>query len=337
MNIFRKSALEQIASPEQLDRRVVVVARKEGLAFSALALLVAAALMWGFFGTIAEKVSGTGILLYGDGIVRLTASTNGAVDDISVQTGDYIEKGQTFARISVPEAIAEMDRLRRNLDALNGIKPDGTVDLETVNYEVYSRFAAYLEDAAHLRERLMLYGRELRDELDAALAAYTASSEIKANASGTILSVDISKGDYIENGRALASIAKESKSADNVVCVMYVPIGEGKKVREGMEVEVSPSTVNRSEYGYIIGRIISVSDYSVSREAIMNTLQDEILTDTLAGSEAVAEVRVELLRDRTVSGFKWSTVKGAPVPIEPGTIVSGQIRVASSRPIDLLF
>ena len=70
----------------------------------------------------------------------------------------------------------------------------------------------------------------------------------------------------------------------------------------------------------------------------MNTLQNQQLVRVLAGDAAVIEVEVELLRDpQTISGYRWSTPKGAPFAVDVGTICSGEIKVAEKRPVEMVM
>jgi HlyD family secretion protein len=109
-------------------------------------------------------------------------------------------------------------------------------------------------------------------------------------------------------------------------------------IREGMDVSISPTTVNREEHGHIIGVVRSVSMFAVTQDHMMATLQNQQLVHMFAERGAVLEVEVELLRsDETISGFRWSTPRGAPFAIEPGSIASGDITVYTRRPIDMVI
>jgi len=52
---------------------------------------------------------------------------------------------------------------------------------------------------------------------------------------------------------------------------------------------------------------------------------------------APVEIEVELLRDRTPSGFKWSTSSGPPTQILSGTLSQADIILAEQRPISLVL
>ncbi len=61
--IFRKTALERLSSPEELDSLLQVTTPKGWVALVALGGLVLAAVAWGGFGTLPVKVGCQGVLL----------------------------------------------------------------------------------------------------------------------------------------------------------------------------------------------------------------------------------------------------------------------------------
>lgn len=61
--LFRKEALEQVSSPEQLDQLIQLVHLKAWLPLAAIGALVAIGLGWGIFGRIPIYVEAKGLLL----------------------------------------------------------------------------------------------------------------------------------------------------------------------------------------------------------------------------------------------------------------------------------
>ncbi len=97
--IFRKVALERLSSPEQLDQMVQVTNPRGWLALAGLGALIAAALVWGFWGSIPTEALGEGILIRQGGVSDLVAPANGQVDQVLVKVGEMISRGQPVARI----------------------------------------------------------------------------------------------------------------------------------------------------------------------------------------------------------------------------------------------
>lgn len=98
--LFRKSALERLSSPEQLDQLMTVTSPRAWLALLGLMVVLASVVVWGFVGSIPTTVAGEGILLRGgEGISSISAPVAGRLSDIYVSVDDIIENGQVLARI----------------------------------------------------------------------------------------------------------------------------------------------------------------------------------------------------------------------------------------------
>ena len=159
-SVFRKVSLDRLSSPEQLDQKLTVVSPAGWVAVLSAAILILAALAWGIFGSISNKVNGSGVLMFGDGIVAITAQTGGQITDISARAGDFVESGQIIARVSQDDLIRQMERIRKNLAALEAITAD-TLDIDAafMNSEIYPEFAQL---AGQIRlARAQLWAQEL--------------------------------------------------------------------------------------------------------------------------------------------------------------------------------
>jgi len=64
--LFRKSGGDQMPSSDQLDQLMQVTSPRTWMALTAMAVLVGAAIVWGFVGTIPTRVTASGILLNTD-------------------------------------------------------------------------------------------------------------------------------------------------------------------------------------------------------------------------------------------------------------------------------
>src|SRR3982751_58211 len=98
--IFRKIALERLSSPERLDQPCRVTRPKEWLALLAMFLLLAAAIVWGFGGALATRITAQGVIIRRGGVVNIVASGSGLIVKLDVKTGDIVKSGQVLARIA---------------------------------------------------------------------------------------------------------------------------------------------------------------------------------------------------------------------------------------------
>ena len=116
-NIFRKSAMDRLASPEQLDRLVPVTDSKSWLAMLMLMAMLAAAVTWSFLGSLPSRVKGDGILIIEGGrVFDAVAQADGIVERLEVSIDDLVEKDQIVARLSQRDLQIELDNITATVE-----------------------------------------------------------------------------------------------------------------------------------------------------------------------------------------------------------------------------
>lgn len=164
------------------------------------------------------------------------------------------------------------------------------------------------------------------------------SANVISQVDGRVLEVKVKKGDIISPGMKLFSLVREGDTIKDLEVVMYVSPEEGKRILPGMEAQISPSIVKKEEYGYMLGRVVSVSEYPATSQGMMLTLGNEELVSKLSGRSTPIEIHIDLIRDEsTVSEYKWSTPQGPPLIINSGTLCSGSVTVSKQRPIRMVI
>ena len=128
----------------------------------------------------------------------------------------------------------------------------------------------------------------------------------------------------------------QSASGD-LQLVAYVPATVAKTVQPGETTQIVLTAFRVEDYGFIRGRVLSVSEYPATDEELMATLRNEALAHALAAGEPVHEVRVEMETDpNTPSGLSWSTPRGAAFRVTPGSLCNVSIITREERPLRLL-
>ena len=115
--LFRPKSLERLSSPEQLDQRMRITAPLGWLAMAMTAVMLAAAIAWGFLGAVPVTVSGQGMILNSGGALRVLVGATGQVSDLIVSEGDVVNKGDVIARISQPALIDQVLDLRLQVES----------------------------------------------------------------------------------------------------------------------------------------------------------------------------------------------------------------------------
>ena len=168
----------------------------------------------------------------------------------------------------------------------------------------------------------------------------TARIDIEAPFSGTVAHVEVRRGQIVQVGDSLAAI---SATSSDLKAILYLPVDQGKRVRPGMMTRISPSTADEAEYGYVIGRVLTVANFPADHGDMMAELGNEDLVKFFLGDGSIYQtapikVMVGLERDlSTPSGFIWSSGKGPNFGLGAGTVCRANVVVDSNRPIDLVI
>jgi multidrug resistance efflux pump len=163
------------------------------------------------------------------------------------------------------------------------------------------------------------------------------SSRVNSPTAGRVLEIRVSEGNVVVEGAPIVSLEPTELQTGGMTAIVYLPATEGKKIRPGMAVQVSPSTVKREEYGFIQGQVTSVGEFPASQQGMLRVLGSEELVGQFAAIGAPIEVRVTLLPEPgSSSGYKWSA-KGPDITIANGTLCSVQIVLERKRPLSLVL
>lgn len=101
--LFRKSALDRLSSPEQLDQMIRLTRPRDWLATLSILVLIALAGLWSVLGRVPERVKGSGILITSGGrVVDAVAGGDGTLTEILVPVGTRVKRDQQVARIIQP-------------------------------------------------------------------------------------------------------------------------------------------------------------------------------------------------------------------------------------------
>ena len=92
-DLYRKSALEKISSPEQLDKTLTVISPLSWLVLVGFTLIIAATIVWGFLGTIPMSITVQGIIASPDSTNAIYSGESGTVMSVLVHEGADIHFG----------------------------------------------------------------------------------------------------------------------------------------------------------------------------------------------------------------------------------------------------
>ena len=98
-----ESREDTLQSPEQICDHLRVTYVPTYLLALAIAMLLAAFIVWGVLGTVSDKVYYSGVVFPAGGTTDISLPNKGIVRSIMVRNGDSVKVGQTVALVSVGE------------------------------------------------------------------------------------------------------------------------------------------------------------------------------------------------------------------------------------------
>lgn len=156
--------------------------------------------------------------------------------------------------------------------------------------------------------------------------------------SGRVIEIDVEPGAIVNRGTSLVRIEPVGKHLKEFEAALFFLPADGKKIRLGMVAHVSPSTVKREKFGYMVGIVTEVSKFPTSNEAMMRILHNEGLVRALSSQGPPVEVRADLVPDpETPSGVKWTSSTGPSLQINSGTLCAGEVTILKQPPISLVI
>jgi HlyD family secretion protein len=122
---------------------------------------------------------------------------------------------------------------------------------------------------------------------------------------GRVVELKVNLGELVERGTSLFTLIPAntpiSTEGNDLIGVIYVPAGEGKQIRPGMPVALSPSTAKREEFGFLMGRVRTIAEVPSTPEG------------------------------------KWSSSRGPDIKINGGTLGQADVEVASLPLLSLVI
>jgi HlyD family secretion protein len=152
---------------------------------------------------------------------------------------------------------------------------------------------------------------------------------------GRVIEIKVAGGAVLTVGRPVIAIETEGTTLQGLI---FVPPDRGKMIDPGMEVHVEPTTVKREEFGAMVGRVVTISDFPVTPQGMAAQLHNGALVTRFSRAGAPYAAIVQLERNgAAASGYRWTSGPGPPVRLTTGTLVRADITVREQRPIDLVL
>ena len=340
--LFRKAALDKLASPERLDILMQVTPPQQRIARWTIVALLVAGVGWGVFGSVADRIPGQGQLQAGGGTQQIVSAGDGLLTTLTLAENGSVAEGQLVATISSVgieqnsnAAQARYDEAQRLAATTRSIESSQISDLEAqqrvVAGQVQDQKLA-LEKKQPFVDRGDLAPRELepiRRQIEALESRSTDLGIQIAARRSTIASAESAvkqariELDQTKNTSAEVSQLKSAISGR----VTHVYRQAGDRVTKGevlADVEVASKTSGLEVVAFVpasfgqrvaVGHAVQITVAGVRREEagfLKGTVT--FVSDALVSADRVAA----LTKEKTTEGASYE-LRIAPTP-DPSTI-----------------
>ena len=163
--IFREAAVNRLASPDQLDKLIVVTRPFDWVAAAVIGLGLVVLLAWAVLGRVSTTAPGDGILLGEDGVMTASSLVGGRIASVNVRPGDRVARGDLIAALQP----GDLDDRRRSASAslqqrqaeLLALSQAADREARAESTSDAARRVAYAQTAAAAQDRARALGAEV--------------------------------------------------------------------------------------------------------------------------------------------------------------------------------
>lgn len=291
--IFRPSALQRAASPEQLDHLVGVTKPVDWILTSVICLVLTGTLVWGIFGRVPSRTTGHGILVGSGHVVDAVSAAAGRLALIGVTVGDRVTHGQSIAQIAQTDieqrhkdAIEVFNERQRQHEDLSArvkaelaVKAQNFAKLEAAFNQVIAatdqRIAYLTTDVANL-EDLLAKGYTTRKSVEDRRLELTQAQQRKEDSQNEILKLRTQKTDLeAQRERELQQSQFAVNDARRQMDELAGQLGRNSEVISPIDGRVLEVKVSAGSVLSIGTPVIAIEDESVQLEAVIYVPADQ--------------------------------------------------------------
>lgn len=157
-NLFRKSVIDKLSSPEQLDRTIKIATPLTWVAIVTFGLLIVAVLLWSLLGSLPSTMEMRGVLIAPGKSNVIFARADGRL-----LKSDYVQAGEQFARGDTLYSLQRADGKNISYKAMAGgvlgtfLLPE---DEQVQEGQEIARFSPYVDRERYAKQLVLCYLEE---------------------------------------------------------------------------------------------------------------------------------------------------------------------------------
>ena len=115
MSLFRKTALDALSSPEQLNQPLQLLRPSQWVLLISLGVFSLTIVIWSIMGRIPVRVSGRGVLIKPNSLALVQSETTGRITQLPAKVGDCLKQGALMGRLAPVSKEVEMKAAQAQL------------------------------------------------------------------------------------------------------------------------------------------------------------------------------------------------------------------------------
>jgi HlyD family secretion protein len=250
---------------------------------------------------------------------------------------DYIQSRQAVT--DTEAQLKQLDAQEAQTESQNIEKQQTVGELQAQLQELETRAKRLDQESLETGNQWNSQIQTTEREIAQLTAQYKTSSQIVSAHDGCILEITGAVGQVVQPGLKLASVQIPHQAGNELTGITYFAIKDGKQVKSGMKVMITPDTLQRERFGGVVGSVTGVSALPVTTEGAVSVIGNpEVVKSLIDPTSAMIEVNTKLETDRnTPSGFKWSSSRGPESKITSGTTATALITLEERAPITFIL
>lgn len=191
-------------------------------------------------------------------------------------------------------------------------------------------------------QKLQAETKKLETDLETVDGKPHSGKIVRATATGRVLERMIDVANQVTEKTRVMTIEPNDSEMETLI---YVPAEDAKKIAvndlgvpyKQVSARVNPSTVKVEEFGSLVGTVKVVQKFPATPEGMQQVLRNSALVQKLSDKGSPIEVRAQLARSKTPSGYLWSSSKGPAIAIVTGTLCKASFEVERKAPISYVI
>lgn len=363
MSLFRRRALNALNTPERLEDPMRLLRPSYWALIMGLTGFSLSILTWSIFGRIPVRINGQGVLIRSDSIQRIQSGTVGRIKSIKVRVGQCVSKGTALIRIESTQLDLERqkaanqlqlmliqdkrensisakreDELQAHLTRVQRVAESGGISKDDLGQRQQQLTNARLEIESRKNYRhLQIEGQ--RNQIRNIEKTILSTNVVRAPQDGCVIERLIKIGEVVQNGSNLFEL-ESSNSSKTLQSLAFFKPGDGKRLKVGQRVQVTPSSTKAQRHGGIEGKVLVIRSLPVSEEALNSRLGNPAWLKSLTSKTEGPMIEVlTTLKPKTtsLSGYDWGSGNGPNLRLSPGTPSTIRVLVEERRPISYII